>query len=330
MNLRDLRYLVAVAEHRHFGRAAESCFVSQPTLSTQLKKLEETLGVVLLERSNRRVMFTPEGEQIVQQTQRILIEVNSLMALSEQLRDPMGGDLRVGIIPTMAPYVLPKVLGPIREAFPNLQIQLTEAQTSNIARMLKQGDLDATLLALPLGEENIREVALADEPFVLAVPADHPKANWAEVSTNDLEGEEVLLLEDGHCFRDQALEVCQAHRGIESKSYSEQSGDAAPAGCRWLRDYPHSPAGRTCRLGKQRLRTIHTVYSQGLGQPQTDLGSVLAFNVNPWRVVGEGRQHPGRVHGGSLRGVRRSRRSGRLVGPQIPHNCRPARRGQCP
>ena len=109
MNLRDLRYLVAVAEHRHFGRAAESCFVSQPTLSTQLKKLEETLGVVLLERSNRRVMLTPEGEQIVQQTQRILIEVNSLMALSEQLRDPMGGDLRVGIIPTMAPYVLPKV-----------------------------------------------------------------------------------------------------------------------------------------------------------------------------------------------------------------------------
>lgn len=218
MNLRDLRYLVAVAEHRHFGRAAESCFVSQPTLSTQLKKLEETLGVVLLERSNRRVMLTPEGEQIVQQTQRILIEVNSLMALSEQLRDPMGGDLRVGIIPTMAPYVLPKVLGPIREAFPNLQIQLTEAQTSNITRMLKQGDLDATLLALPLGEENIREVALADEPFVLAVPADHPKANWAEVSTNDLEGEEVLLLEDGHCFRDQALEVCQAHRGIESKS----------------------------------------------------------------------------------------------------------------
>ena len=111
MNLRDLRYLVAVAEHRHFGRAAEACFVSQPTLSTQLKKLEETLGVVLLERSNRRVMLTPEGEQIVQQTQRILIEVNSLMALSEQLRDPMGGDLRVGIIPTMAPYVLPKVLG---------------------------------------------------------------------------------------------------------------------------------------------------------------------------------------------------------------------------
>ena len=223
MNLRDLRYLVAVAEHRHFGRAAEACFVSQPTLSTQLKKLEETLGVVLLERSNRRVMLTPEGEKIVQQTQRILVEVNSLTALSEQLRDPLGGDLRIGIIPTIAPYLLPKVLAPLRAAFPNLRIQLTEAQTANISRMLKQGDLDATLLALPLGEENITEFPLFDEPFVLAVPPGHAKAGLSQVTTKDLEGEEVLLLEDGHCFRDQALEVCQAHRGIESKSYSATS-----------------------------------------------------------------------------------------------------------
>lgn len=223
MNLRDLRYLVAVAEYRHFGRAAEACFVSQPTLSTQLKKLEETLGVVLFERSNRRVMLTPEGEQVVQQTQRILVELNALTALSEQLRDPMGGDLRIGIIPTIAPYLLPKVLAPLRKAFPNLKIQLTEGQTANITRMLKHGDLDATLLALPLGEENVEEVALLDEDFVFAVPADHPKAQLAEVDSSDLEGEEVLLLEDGHCFRDQALEVCQAHRGIESKSYSATS-----------------------------------------------------------------------------------------------------------
>ena len=223
MNLRDLRYLVAVAEHRHFGRAAESCFVSQPTLSTQLKKLEETLGVVLFERSNRRVMLTPEGEQIVQQTQRILVEVNSLTALSEQLRDPIGGDLRVGIIPTMAPYLLPKILVPLQQAFPNLRIQLTEGQTANISRMLKHGDLDATLLALPMSEENVEEIALYDEPFVLAVPAHHSKAELAHVTSDDLEGEEVLLLEDGHCFRDQALEVCQTHRGIESKSYSATS-----------------------------------------------------------------------------------------------------------
>ncbi|MGY8791939.1 MAG: LysR family transcriptional regulator, partial [Pseudomonadales bacterium] len=129
MNLRDLRYLVAVAEHRHFGRAAEACFVSQPTLSTQLKKLEETLGVMLIERTNRRVMLSPEGEQIVAQAQRILSEVNTLLALSEQLQDPLGGELRVGIIPTIAPYLLPKILGPIKETFPNLQLQLTEGQT---------------------------------------------------------------------------------------------------------------------------------------------------------------------------------------------------------
>lgn len=223
MNLRDLRYLVAVAEHRHFGRAAEACFVSQPTLSTQLKKLEETLGIVLFERSNRRVMLTPEGEQVVQQTQRILVELNALTALSEQLQDPLGGDLRVGIIPTVAPYLLPKVLAPLRDAFPNLKIQLAEGQTANITRMLKHGDLDATLLALPLGEENVEEVALFDEDFIFAVPADHPKAQLSEVDAQDLEGEEVLLLEDGHCFRDQALEVCQAHRGIESKNYSATS-----------------------------------------------------------------------------------------------------------
>lgn len=223
MNLRDLRYLVAVAEHRHFGRAAEACFVSQPTLSTQLKKLEETLGVVLFERSNRRVMLTPEGEQVVQQAQRILVELNALTALSEQLRDPMGGDLRLGIIPTIAPYLLPKVLAPLREAFPNLHIHLTEGQTATITRMLKHGDLDATLLALPLGEENVEEVTLYNEDFIFAVPADHPKADWKSVASDDLDGEEVLLLEDGHCFRDQALEVCQAHRGIESKSYSATS-----------------------------------------------------------------------------------------------------------
>lgn len=226
MNLRDLRYLVAVAEHKHFGRAAEACFVSQPTLSTQLKKLEETLGVLLIERTNRRVMLSPEGEQIVAQAHLILSEVNTLLALSEQLQDPLGGELRVGIIPTIAPYLLPKILQPIKEAFPNLQLQLTEGQTAHITRLLKRGDLDAILLAIPIPDlhgENIQEFELYDEPFYLAVSADHPKAKSATVTAADLEGESVLLLEDGHCLRDQALAVCNAHRGVESKSYSATS-----------------------------------------------------------------------------------------------------------
>jgi LysR family hydrogen peroxide-inducible transcriptional activator len=226
MNLRDLRYLVAVAEHRHFGRAAEACFVSQPTLSTQLKKLEETLGVMLIERTNRRVMLSPEGEQIVAQAQRILSEVNTLLALSEQLQDPLGGELRVGIIPTIAPYLLPKILRPIKEAFPNLQLQLTEGQTSHITRLLKRGDLDVILLAIPipdLHDENVEEFELYAEPFYLAVGESHGKAEWQTVTPEDLDGESVLLLEDGHCLRDQALAVCHAHRGVESKSYSATS-----------------------------------------------------------------------------------------------------------
>ncbi len=225
MNLRDLKYLVAVAEHQHFGRAAEACFVSQPTLSTQLKKLEQTLGVTLIERTNRRVMLSPEGEQIVAQAQRILIEVNALTAMSEHLRDPMGGELRLGIIPTIAPYLLPKILAPIAAEFPNLNIQLTEGQTSHITRMLKHGDLDAVLLALPLPmqEENIEEAELYTEAFLFAVAAEHPKAQKRSVSTEDLQDEEVLLLEDGHCLRDQALAICHAHRGVESSNFSATS-----------------------------------------------------------------------------------------------------------
>ncbi|GIS19542.1 MAG: LysR family transcriptional regulator [Pseudomonadota bacterium] len=223
MNLRDLKYLVAVAEHQHFGRAAQACFVSQPTLSTQLKKLEQTLGVTLIERTNRRVMLSPEGEQIVAQAQRILVEVNALTAMSEQLRDPMGGEVRLGIIPTVAPYLLPKILAPLAREFPNLHIQLTEGQTSQITRLLKHGDLDAVLLALPLQEENVEEFELYIEPFLFAAAAGHPKAQNHSVTTDDLQDEEVLLLEDGHCLRDQALAICQAHRGVESNSVSATS-----------------------------------------------------------------------------------------------------------
>jgi LysR family hydrogen peroxide-inducible transcriptional activator len=223
MNFRDLRYLVAVAEHKHFGRAAQACFVSQPTLSTQLKKLEQTLGVTLIERSNRQVMLTPAGERIVEQAQKVLREANTLTTMAEQFRDPLGGDFRLGVIPTVAPYLLPKILGPIGKSFPNLRLQLTEAQTAQITRMLKQGDLDAVLLALPLGEENIAERALFDEPFLFAASKDHPKAGKKSVTLSDLEDEEVLLLEDGHCLRDQALDVCNAHRAIENTNFRATS-----------------------------------------------------------------------------------------------------------
>lgn len=223
MNLRDLRYLVAVAEHQHFGRAAEACFVSQPTLSTQLKKLEDTLGVTLIERSNRKVMLTPAGEQIVAQAHVVLREVNTLTAMAEQHNDPFGGDFRLGIIPTLAPYLLPKIIDPLKSSFPNLRLQLTEAQTSPLVRMLKQGELDALILALPLHEENLIEEELFQEPFLFAVSRSHPRANARSISTGELDGEEVLLLEDGHCLRDQALEVCQTHRASENANFRATS-----------------------------------------------------------------------------------------------------------
>ncbi len=253
MNLRDLRYLVAVAEHKHFGRAAEACFVSQPTLSTQLKKLEEFLGVTLIERSNRQVMLSPAGELIVAQAQRVLREVNTLTSMAEQFRDPLGGEFRLGIIPTVAPYLLPKILQPLRKAFPNLRLQLTEAQTAQITRMLKQGDLDAILLALPLNEENIKEVPLFKEPFLFAASKNHPKARQKKVSLKDLEDEQVLLLEDGHCLRDQALDICSAHRAVENTNFRATSLEtlrqmvAADAGITLMPQLAVQPRGGNVR-----------------------------------------------------------------------------------
>ena len=135
----------------------------------------------------------------------------------------MGGDFRLGVIPTVAPYLLPKILAPISQAFPNLRLQLTEAQTAQLTRMLKQGDLDAVLLALPLNEENIRELALFEEPFLFAVPKQHAKAKQQTVDLDDLNDEQVLLLEDGHCLRDQALEICHSHRATENTNFRATS-----------------------------------------------------------------------------------------------------------
>lgn len=223
MNLRDLKYLVAVAERRHFGKAADACHVSQPTLSTQIKKLEEELGVVLLERTNRQVMLTPVGERIVAQAQRVLREVDDLVHTAEQFRDPFGGEFRLGLIPTVAPYLLPRILGPIRKSFPNLKIRLTEGQTAVVGERLRAGDLDAVILALPLEEENVVEAELYREPFYFAASKNHPKAGKREVALSDLDQEQVLLLEDGHCLRDHALAACRIRDTQKVNRFSASS-----------------------------------------------------------------------------------------------------------
>lgn len=209
MNLRDLRYLVALADLRHFGRAAEACHVSQPTLSTQIRKLEEELGVPLVERAPRHVMLTPAGQDIALRARRVLAEVEQMRETARRTADPEAGSVRLGMFPTLGPYLLPHVVPRIRRRFPRLELLLVEEKTENLLGMLRDGKLDAAVLALPLLHEDWAETEfLFEEPFLLAVPEGHPLSGTRNLSLADLGDQHLLLLEEGHCLRDQALEVC--------------------------------------------------------------------------------------------------------------------------
>ena len=208
LKLKDLRYLVAVADQRHFGRAAARCFVSQPTLSAQLKKLEQALGVQLIERAPNNVSLTPAGEQIVARARRILEASDEVVALARNQRDPLAGRLRVALLPTIGPYLLPRVAPLIRKSLPRLELHLYEYQTTAMLEKLRSGELDLGILALPVDLAGLDSRELYREPFLLALPERHPLAAHASVHVADLRGETLLLLEDGHCLRDQALEVC--------------------------------------------------------------------------------------------------------------------------
>jgi len=208
IKLKDLRYLVAVADTRHFGRAAEKCFVSQPTLSAQLKKLEDYLGVQLIERQPKNVSLTEAGEQIVSRARRMLEASEEVVTLARAHRDPLAGRLRVALLPTIGPYLLPRVSQPIRKGLPRLELRLYEYQTEQILERLESGDIDLGILALPIAADGFETQELFTEPFVVAMPDHHRLAKRDHVKIDDLNGETLLLLEDGHCLRDQALEVC--------------------------------------------------------------------------------------------------------------------------
>ena len=223
MNLRDLRYLIALADLRHFGRAAEYCHVSQPTLSTQIKKLEDELGVQLIERSPRQVMLTPVGCDIVTRARRVLAEVDQMRETARRTSDPEAGSVRFGIFPTLAPYLLPHVVPNIRARFPRLELLLVEEKTEVILHMLREGRLDCAVLALPLHEDWLDIEFLFDEPFILAVPATHPLATHRNLQLNELSEQHLLLLEDGHCLRDQALEVCTLAGAGEKEGFRATS-----------------------------------------------------------------------------------------------------------
>jgi LysR family hydrogen peroxide-inducible transcriptional activator len=209
MNLRDLRYLVALAEHRHFGRAAAASHVSQPTLSTQIRKLEEELGVTLVERTPRRVLLTETGREIVARARDVLHEVEQIRGIARRTRDPEAGSVRLGIFPTLGPYLLPHVVPEVRKRFPKLELLLVEEKTGEVLRRLREGKLDAGVLALPIHDDTLQSEFLFEEPFLLAAPKEHPLAQRSALKLADLEDQSLLLLEDGHCLRDQALEVCR-------------------------------------------------------------------------------------------------------------------------
>ncbi len=223
MNLRDLKYLVALADARHFGRAAEQCHVSQPTLSAQIKKLEDQLGIALVERQPRNVALTEGGQQVVARARRILQDVEAMTDVAKLARDPLSGKLKVGFIPTLGPYLLPLVAASLRKELPRLQLMLYEYQTTDLMAHLRDGHIDMAVLALLPDLGVYQEQVLFDEAFMVALPPGHRLASKTQLRREDLDGETLLLLEDGHCLRDQALEVCGAVNAHEPQDFRATS-----------------------------------------------------------------------------------------------------------
>ena len=223
LKLKDLRYLVAVADTRHFGQAAARCFVSQPTLSAQIRKLEDSLGVQLIERQPRRVALTEAGVQVVFRARRIIEASEEIVAMSQLQRDPLAGRLRLALLPTIGPYLLPLVAARIRKRLPRIELMLYEYQTGPMLEHLQAGEIDMGILALPVPTHGMMERALYSEPFVVAVPEGHALAGRKSLKAIDLNEQTVLLLDDGHCLRDQALDVCSRSTAHEKQDFRATS-----------------------------------------------------------------------------------------------------------
>ena len=208
MTLTELKYIVAVARERHFGKAADACFVSQPTLSVAVKKLEEELDVKLFERSANEVTVTPLGEEIVRQAQSVLEQAANIKDIAKRGKDPLAGALRLGVIYTIAPYLLPDLVRQVITRTPQMPLMLQENFTVKLLEMLRTGEIDCAILAEPFPDAGLAIAPLYDEPFFAAVPRDHPLAQHSSVSADALKNETMLLLGNGHCFRDHVLEVC--------------------------------------------------------------------------------------------------------------------------
>lgn len=224
MNIRDLKYLVALADHGHFGLAAEASFVSQPALSMQLKKLENHLGIQLVERTNKSVLLTETGKIITEQARDILARVEDMKDTAKQASDPLSGVLHMGVIPTLAPYLLPHIIPGLTSSFPRLSIYLVEDQTKRLLSRLKEGKLDCAIIALPSDEDNdFASLPLFSENFRLAVSNNHALSERKAVTTADMKNKKLLLLEEGHCLRDNALDFCYQIEAAEAKGFNATS-----------------------------------------------------------------------------------------------------------
>lgn len=263
MTLTELKYIVAVARERHFGRAAEACFVSQPTLSVAIKKLEDELGVQLFERGSTEVSITPIGAQIVEQAQRVLEESSAIKEIAKQGKDPLAGPLRLGVIHTISPYLLPALVPRMIKVAPKMPLLLQEGLTIKLLESLRLGDIDVAILAEPFPNQGFVTQAVYDEPFVVVVPNQHPWARRKHVKSTELKDETMLLLGTGHCFRDQVLEVCPE-----------------------LSRYSQSSAGIQKTFEGSSLETIRHMVASGIG-----------ITVLPWTAM------PAAVREGGLNGT---------------------------
>ena len=270
MNLRELQYVVTLADQRNFRRAAELCLVSQPTLSTQIRKLEDELGVVLFERSPRNVMLTPAGQDIVARARRILNEAAGIKEAAKRMSAPESGMLRLGIFPTLGPYLLPHVMPGLKKRFPNLELFLTEEKSDPLLERLQNGKLDAVVLALPVHDAQLQTELLFEEPFLLAVPTNHDLAARHSIRIAELSDYNLLLLEDGHCLRDQALEVCGLSGSRETTGFRATSLET-------LRQMVMAGIGMTL---------IPALAAQGMAGPQARPVHLLAFeDASPSRRI---------------------------------------------
>jgi len=224
MTITQLQYVLAVAEHKNFTLAAEKCFVTQPTLSMQIQKIEEELDIQIFDRSKKPIQLTEIGEKIVQQAKSIVNEANRIQDIVDQEKGYVGGEFRLGIIPTIMPTLLPMFLKNFNNKYPRVKLLIEELTTEDIIAHLKNGTLDAAIAATPLNEDKIREIVLFFEPFVAYIPENNANFNKAEIKIDDLNLDDILLLQDGHCFRDSVINLCKSKNNYEEKGFSLESG----------------------------------------------------------------------------------------------------------